>query len=92
MEQEKRLARERASIILQVRSGALTAAEGAERLGTATLETLTIFLIRANGIRPAYRNEADIFLEKFFRHLSIEQSRPLHGRFLASSLPVPLSL
>jgi transposase len=33
MEQEKRLARERASIILQVRSGALTAREGAERLG-----------------------------------------------------------
>jgi len=33
MEQEKRFARERASIILQVRSGALTATEGAERLG-----------------------------------------------------------
>jgi len=33
MEQEKSLARERASIILQVRSGALTATEGAERLG-----------------------------------------------------------
>ena len=33
MEQEKKLARERASIILQVRSGALTATEGAERLG-----------------------------------------------------------
>ena len=32
MEKEKRLARERASIILQVRSGALTATEGAERL------------------------------------------------------------
>ena len=33
MEQEKKLARERASIILQVRSGALPAKEGAERLG-----------------------------------------------------------
>jgi transposase len=33
MEKEKTLARERAAIILQVRSGALTATEGAERLG-----------------------------------------------------------
>ena len=33
MEKEKKLARERASIILQVRSGVLTATEGAERLG-----------------------------------------------------------
>ena len=33
MEKERRLARERASIILQVRSGAITATEGAERLG-----------------------------------------------------------
>lgn len=33
MEREKKLARERASIILQVRSGALRATEGAERLG-----------------------------------------------------------
>jgi len=33
MEKEKKLARERASIILQVRSGAITATEGAERLG-----------------------------------------------------------
>ncbi len=33
MEKEKKLARERAAIILQVRSGALSAAEGAERLG-----------------------------------------------------------
>ncbi len=33
MERERKLARERASIILQVRSGALTATEGAERLG-----------------------------------------------------------
>ena len=32
-EKEKKLARERAAIILQVRSGALTATEGAERLG-----------------------------------------------------------
>ena len=35
MEQEKKLARERASIILQVRSVALTATEGAERLGVS---------------------------------------------------------
>jgi transposase len=33
MEKEKKLARERASIILQVRSGVLTATEGAARLG-----------------------------------------------------------
>ena len=33
MEKEKRLARERASIILQVRSGALSATAGAARLG-----------------------------------------------------------
>jgi transposase len=33
MEKERKLARERTFIILQVRSGALTAAEGAERLG-----------------------------------------------------------
>ena len=33
MEKEKKLARERAAIILQVCSGALTATEGAERLG-----------------------------------------------------------
>jgi hypothetical protein len=35
MEQEKKLSRERASIILQVRSGALTATEGAEQLGVS---------------------------------------------------------
>src|SRR4030065_398839 len=34
MEKEKKLARERAVIILQVRSGALTATEGGGRLGT----------------------------------------------------------
>jgi transposase len=33
MEKEKKLARERAAIILQVRSGSMTATEGAERLG-----------------------------------------------------------
>jgi transposase len=33
MEKERKLARERAAIILQVRSGALSATEGAERLG-----------------------------------------------------------
>ena len=35
MEKERKLARERASIILQVRSGVLTATEGAERLGVS---------------------------------------------------------
>jgi transposase-like protein len=35
MEQEKKHARERAAIILQVRSGALTVTEGAERLGVS---------------------------------------------------------
>ena len=35
MEREKKLARDRAAIILQVRSGALTAVEGAERLGVS---------------------------------------------------------
>jgi transposase len=35
MEKEKKLARERASIILQVRSGVLTATAGAERLGVS---------------------------------------------------------
>jgi transposase len=35
MEQERKLARERAFIILQVRSGALTVTEGAERLGVS---------------------------------------------------------
>ena len=33
MEKERKLVRERAAIILQVRSGALTVTEGAERLG-----------------------------------------------------------
>ena len=35
MEKEKKLARDRAAIILRVRSGALTAAGGAERLGVS---------------------------------------------------------
>ena len=35
MEQNKKLARERALVILQVRSGALTAKEGAKRLGVS---------------------------------------------------------
>jgi len=34
-EKERKLARERASVILQVRSGALTAKEGAKRLGVS---------------------------------------------------------
>ncbi len=35
MEEEKKLARERATVILEVRSGKLTATEGAERLGVS---------------------------------------------------------
>jgi transposase len=35
MEKEKKLARERAAVILQVRSGKMTATEGAERLGVS---------------------------------------------------------
>jgi len=35
MEKEKKLARERAAVILRVRSGYLTATEGAERLGVS---------------------------------------------------------
>ena len=35
MERERKLARERAAIILRVRSGALSATEGAERLGVS---------------------------------------------------------
>ena len=35
MEEEKKLARERATVILEVRSGKLTAMEGAERLGVS---------------------------------------------------------
>jgi transposase len=35
MEEEKKLARERAAVILMVRSGKLTATEGAERLGVS---------------------------------------------------------
>jgi len=35
MEEEKKLARERAAVILQVRSGKLTVTEGAERLGVS---------------------------------------------------------
>src|SRR5512143_410805 len=35
MEEEKKLARERAAVILEVRSGKLTATEGAERLGVS---------------------------------------------------------
>ena len=35
MEKEKKLARERAAVILRVRSGHLTATEGAERLGVS---------------------------------------------------------
>ena len=35
MEKEKKLARERAAVILEVRSGKLTATEGAQRLGVS---------------------------------------------------------
>ena len=42
MEKEKKLARERAAVILQVRSGKLTATEGAERLGGVAQDVLRV--------------------------------------------------
>ncbi len=58
MEKEKKLARERAAIILQVRSGALTATEGAERLGISR-ETYYEWEDRAlQGMALALENHA----------------------------------
>jgi len=70
MEKERKLARERASIILQVRSGALTATEGAERLGISR-KTYYEWEERALGAmagaledRPAGRPAASVDEEK----------------------------
>ncbi len=70
MEKERKLARERASIILQVRSGALTATEGAERLGVSR-KTYYEWEERALGAmawalenRPAGRPPAPVDEEK----------------------------
>jgi len=70
MEKEKKVARERASIILQVRSGVLTATEGAERLGISR-KTYYEWEERALGAmagaledRPAGRPPAPVDEEK----------------------------
>src|SRR5512135_473397 len=69
MEKEKKLARERASIILQVRSGSLTATEGAERLGVSrktyyewedrALEAMTLALENHPAGRPPVPLDAE---------------------------------
>jgi len=69
MEKEKKLARERASIILQVRSGALTATEGAERLGVSrktyyewedrALQAMALALENHSPGRPAVPLDAE---------------------------------
>jgi transposase len=70
MEKERKLARERASIILQVRSGAITGTEGAERLGISR-KTYYEWEERALGAmagaledRPAGRPPAPVDEEK----------------------------
>jgi len=58
MEEEKKLARERAAVILEVRSGKLTATEGAERLGVAR-KTYYEWEDRAlKGMAQALENQA----------------------------------
>ena len=69
MEKDKKLARERAAIILQVRSGALTAAEGAERLGISrktyyewedrALQAMTLALENHTAGRPSVPPDAE---------------------------------
>ena len=69
MEKERKLARERASIILQVRSGALTATEGAERLGVSrktyyewedrALEAMALALVNHPAGRPPVPLDAE---------------------------------
>jgi transposase len=70
MEKEKKLAQKRASIILQVRSGLLTATEGAQRLGVSR-KTYYEWEERAFGAmawalenRPAGRPLASVDEEK----------------------------
>lgn len=58
MEEEKKLARERAAVILMVRSGRLTATEGAERLGVSR-KTYYEWEDRAlTGMAQALENQA----------------------------------
>ena len=58
MAEEKKLARERAAVILMVRSGKLTATEGAERLGVAR-KTYYEWEDRAlKGMAQALENQA----------------------------------
>jgi transposase len=58
MDKEKDLARERAAVILEVRSGKLTATEGAERLGVAR-KTYYEWEDRAlKGMAQALENQA----------------------------------
>jgi transposase len=58
MEEEKKLARERAAVILMVRSGKLTATEGAERLGVSR-KTYYEWEDRAlTGMAQALENQA----------------------------------
>jgi transposase len=69
MEKEKKLARNRASIILQVRSGALTAKEGAERMGISrktyyewegrALQAMALALENHSPGRPAVPLDAE---------------------------------
>jgi transposase-like protein len=69
MEKEKKLARQRASIILQVRSGALTVTEGAERLGVSrktyyewedrALQAMALALENHSPGRPAVPLDAE---------------------------------
>jgi hypothetical protein len=69
MEKERKLARERASIILQVRSGALTATEGAERWGVSrktyyewedrALQAMALALENHSPGRPAVPLDAE---------------------------------
>ena len=69
MEKERKLARERASIILQVRSGAITVTEGAERLGISrktyyewedrALQAMALALENHSPGRPAVPLDAE---------------------------------
>jgi len=69
MEKEKKLARERAAVILEVRSGKLTATEGAERLGVSrktyyewedrALKAMTLALENQAPGRPSFPLDAE---------------------------------
>jgi transposase len=69
MEKEKKLARERASVILQVRSGAIPVKEGAERLGISrktyyewedrALQAMALALENHSAGRPSVPPDAE---------------------------------